>query len=129
RLADRSSKGVIVFGAAAASAVVLAVVLTVWLAHDANIAWVLTLAFFLVSLIHVGVRVGRKTYVVDMAEGDQRTRYVAVANTAMGVILLVTGAVSSFLATFGELPALVFLAALGVLGAILGARMPDVSKK
>ncbi|MDO5495078.1 MAG: MFS transporter [bacterium] len=129
RLADRSSKTVMSVGAGLASVVVLAVVLVVWLADDATIRPVLILAFFLVSLVHVGIRVGRKTYVVDMAEGDQRTQYVAVSNTAMGVILLVTGAVSSGLATFGELPALVFLGVLGVAGAVLGARLPEVSKR
>ena len=128
RLADRSSRNLMVVGAAAASAVVAAVVVTVLLAGDRQIGWVFTVAFFLVSLVHVGVRVARKTYVVDMAEGDQRTRYVAVANTAMGVILLVTGAISAFIAGFGEVPALIFLGGLGLVGALLGARLPDVSK-
>lgn len=129
RLADRSSRNLMVAGAAAASAVVAAVVAVVLLAGDREIGWVFTVGFFLVSLVHVGVRVARKTYVVDMAEGDTRTRYVAVANTAMGVILLVTGAISAFIASFGEVPALVFLAVLGLAGAVLGARLPDVSQK
>ncbi|WP_199849553.1 MFS transporter [Blastococcus sp. Marseille-P5729] len=142
RLADRSSRRLMMVGAAAASLLVIAVVVVVLLTGDPRssrsaagptgeprIGWVFTLAFFLVSLVHVAVRVARKTYVVDMAEGDQRTRYVAVANTAMGIILLVTGGISAVLAGFGEIPALVFLAALGLLGAMLAARMPDVSKR
>lgn len=139
RLADRSSRNLMVVGAAAASVIVLAVVLVVLLVGDGrtgegqgrgpSIGWVFTVAFFLISLVHVAVRVARKTYVVDMAEGDQRTRYVAVANTAMGIILLATGAISAAIAGFGEIPALLFLAVLGLVGAWLAARMPDVSKR
>jgi hypothetical protein len=102
-------------------------VLVVALADGAAAGWLLTVAYFVISLIHVGVRVARKTYVVDMAEGDQRTRYVAVANTAMGVILLATGAVSAAIATFGEVAALLFLAVLGLVGASVGRTLPEVS--
>lgn len=129
RLADRSSRWVLTAGAAAASLVVLAVVTLVSLLETETVGWVLTVAYFLISLIHVGVRVARKAYVVDMAEGDQRTRYVAVANTSMGVMLLVTGAVSAAIATFGELAALTFLALLGLLGAALGRTLPEVSRR
>ena len=47
--------------------------------------------YFLLSVAHQGARVGRKTYVVDIAEGNQRTDYVAVSNTAIGFVLLFTG--------------------------------------
>ncbi|MBB1027037.1 MFS transporter, partial [Dietzia sp. DQ11-38-2] len=83
--------------------------------------------YFLLTLLHSGVRVGRKTYVVDVAEGDMRTTYVAVSNSAMGVILLVTGGITSALALAGIEWALVFLAVLGVIGAVSGLRMPEVS--
>lgn len=128
RLADRSSRSVLVVGAAAASVVILVVVLIVSVVETGTAGWVLTVGYFVISLIHVGVRVARKVYVVDMAEGDQRTRYVAVANSSMGVILLVTGAVTAGIATFGEVAALVFLAVLGLLGALLGRTLPEVSK-
>ncbi|MGM0386282.1 MAG: MFS transporter, partial [Actinomycetota bacterium] len=128
KLADRSSRSVMVAGALAASTVILVVVLVVSLVETGTAGWVLTVAYFIISLIHVGVRVSRKAYVVDMAEGDQRTRHVAVANTAMGVILLVTGAVSAGIAMFGEVAALIFLAVLGLVGAAVGRTLPEVSK-
>ena len=80
------------------------------------------------TLLHTGVRVGRKTYVVDMAEGDQRTTYVAVSNSAMGLVLLVVGAVSSAIAGWSIIGTLLFLAALGVLGVISSRRLPDVEQ-
>lgn len=63
-----------------------------------------------------------------MAEGDQRTTYVAVSNSAMGLILLLVGAISSALATVGLDWALLFLAALGLFGVVASMRLPDVSR-
>ena len=86
-------------------------------------------AYFLITLMHTGVRVGRKTYVVDMAEGDKRTTYVAVSNSAMGLILLIVGGVSSALATVHVFYALGFLAIMGLVGVFAGTALPDVSRK
>lgn len=127
RLADRSSRLVMVAGAVAASAAVLVVVGVVLTGPEGIVLPALVAGYLVISLVHVGVRVARKTYVIDMAEGDLRTRYVATANTAMGVILLVTGAISAGLAMLGEVPALVFLAGLGLVGAAVSWRLPEVS--
>ena len=85
------------------------------------------MAYFLITLTHTGVRVARKTYVVDMAEGDRRTTYVAVANSAMGVILLATGAISGGLAMLGTMWALGFFAVLGLIGVGMARALPEVS--
>ncbi|WP_151525995.1 MFS transporter [Serinicoccus kebangsaanensis] len=130
RWADRSSRRVMSVGSLVASAVVLAVVVAVAALPEGSpaLTWSLVTAYLLISVVHVGVRVARKTYVVDVAEGDERTRYVAVSNTAMGVLLLLTGAVSAALATLGAVAALLFLAALGLLGAVVSRRLPEVSR-
>ena len=46
----------------------------------------------------------------------------------MGVLLLVTGAVSGALAQLGTDVALAFLVALGGLGVLVGQALPEVSK-
>ena len=89
----------------------------------------LPLAFFLISVAHAAIRVARSTYIVDMAEGDLRTRYVSVANTLMGIILLLVGALTSVLAMLGTLWALGALAALGLIGAFMAGRLPEVSRR
>ena len=131
RLADRSSRLLMAWAAAAASVVALAVVAAVSLPGFDGGSTLGTAVFvggyFLLTLLHSGVRVGRKTYVVDVAEGDLRTTYVAVSNSAMGIILLVVGGISSLIALAGVPWALVFLAALGLVGAASGLRMPEVS--
>ena len=132
RMADRSSRLLMARAASAASVVAIALVVVVALpgfnGGSAIGAAVFVGAYFLLTLLHSGVRVGRKTYVVDVAEGDTRTAYVAVGNTMMGVILLVVGAISSALALLGVQWALVFLAVLGLIGAASSLRMPEVSK-
>ena len=127
-LSDASSKNTLT-GAAVFATVVLALTIVVAQVWHGALGWWLPLAFFLISVAHATIRVARSTYVVDMAEGDLRTRYVSVANTLMGVILLVVGALTSVLAMLGTLWALGALAALGFVGAIMAGRLPEVSRR
>ncbi len=124
--ADRSSRRLMAAGAGVASAVVLGVVVLL-VADPTPPGWTLVAAFFVLTLVHVGVRVGRKTYVVDAAAGDRRTEYVAVANTAMGVLLLAVGLLATGVAAFGTVAALAFLGVLGLAGVVATQRLPEVS--
>ena len=133
RMADRSSRLLMARAASAASLVAIALVVVVLAVpgFDGGSAAgtaVFVGSYFLLTLLHSGVRVGRKTYVVDVAEGDTRTAYVAVGNTSMGIILLLVGGISSALALLGVQWALVFLAVLGLIGAASALTMPDVSR-
>lgn len=131
-LADRSSKQVMSIGAGLASAIVIITVIIAAIPDLLADGWITNLVFiavyFALTLMHTGVRVGRKTYIVDMAEGNQRTTYVAVSNTALGLVLLLVGGISSALATIHIFWALLFLAASGLAGVIFGTRLPDVSR-
>jgi hypothetical protein len=85
------------------------------------------LIFFGLGIVHSGVRLGRKTYLVDMAEGNQRTDYVAVSNTVIGILLLAAGAITGALSLLSIPLALIVFAACALAGAVLGSRLPDVS--
>ncbi|WP_067436152.1 MFS transporter [Nocardioides jensenii] len=127
RLADRSSRLLMVGCALGASAITIAFLLLLLAPTVRESAWLYPVTYLLLAVVHLGTRLARKTYVVDMAEGDRRTEYVAVANTAMGVLLLVTGGATAVLSIWGNGPALVLLAVLGVCGAALGRSLPEVS--
>lgn len=131
-LADRSSRRLMSLGAGVASAIIVVTVAVVALPGATGEGWSGALlfvgAYFALTLMHTGVRVGRKTYIVDMAEGDRRTAYVAVSNSAMGLVLLIVGGISSLLAILHVVWALLFLAAMGLVGVFAGARLPDVSR-
>ena len=47
--------------------------------------------FFVLSIAHAGVRTGRKTYSLDVKEGQERTELVGFSNTSIGLILLAFG--------------------------------------
>jgi hypothetical protein len=53
--------------------------------------------FFILNLGYSGIRTGRKTYMLDIAQGSQRTLYVAAANSMVGYILLILGGLYALL--------------------------------
>lgn len=83
--------------------------------------------YFALALAHTAARVGRKTYVVDLGEGNERTDYVAISNTVMALLLLVVGGLTGLLSTLGPRVALVALALIGALGVPAARSLPEVS--
>lgn len=126
---DRSSKSTMAWAAGTASTVLVLLVLSARITPESVNAWVMPLGFFIVNLAHTAVRVSRKTYLVDMAEGDRRTLITGVANTVMGVVLLLVGGLSSLISLFGTQAALLFLAVIGYAGVVGAATLDDVSKQ
>ncbi|WJY97177.1 MFS transporter [Corynebacterium fournieri] len=127
RLSDRSSKSTMAWAAGIASTVIVLLVLSARLTPAGVNAWVMPLGFFLVNLAHTAVRVSRKTYLVDMADGDKRTMITGASNTVMGVVLLVVGAISSAVSVLGPQAALLFLAVVGYAGVIGARNLKEVS--
>ena len=128
RLSDISSRRVMSIGAAVASALLVLIVASAQFLPQQISFYLLPIGFFAINLVHTGIRIARKTYVVDMAEGDQRTLYVASANTLMGVVLLLVGGISAVIAVFGNQAALLFLAAVGFIGTWRAGKLPEVSR-
>lgn len=125
-MADRSSRNVLVVAATAAS--ILGVVMFVLDVSGvlASVPWAATIAFFLLAVAHSGVRIGRKTYVLDLAGGKKRTDYVAVGNTVIGGVLLVSSAVGALAGVIGPSGVLLVLAVMGFAGVALSVRLPQV---
>ncbi|MFH0412403.1 MFS transporter [Corynebacterium sp. L4756] len=128
KLSDISSCKVMTYSAGLASTLLILIVLAAATLPAAINFYLLPLGFFAVQLVHTGIRVARKTYVADMAEGDKRTHYVAAGNTLMGIILLLVGGISTIIASAGNAWALIFLAGVGFLGVWRAGRLEEVSK-
>ena len=125
RLADRSSRKVLLVsalaGAAALAATAVASVLG-WL----EAIWVLPALLLGLMIAYQGVRLGRSTHLVDMATEDTRAAYTALSNTIIGVVLLggsVFGVIAQF---FGNAVVLGSMAALCLAGAWFSARLEEV---
>ncbi len=124
RLSDINSRTVMQITAAATSLICIAAALVSEF-QSASVYLLLGL-YFLLSVIHEGVRVGRKTYVLDMAGGRKRTDYVSVGNTLIGVLLLVIGLLSAAIASLSLTWVLGAFAAMSAVGFVLGFRMKEV---
>lgn len=125
RLADRSSRWVILITALLVTLLCLCACLIDIFDQADKTGLVMTL-FFLLSVTHQGVRLGRKTYLVNMADDNKRTTYVAVSNTVIGFLLLALGLFSAGLA-YISLSAVFAVFAVCSAGALyIGWRMAEV---
>ncbi|MEX6502643.1 Glu/Leu/Phe/Val dehydrogenase dimerization domain-containing protein [Pseudomonas zhanjiangensis] len=129
RFADLSSRKVLIVAALLTTTLGVAVFLLdslqpQWLA----IGWLLPALYFCLSVAHQGVRIGRKTYVVDLAQGNRRTDYVAVSNSLIGVILLVMGFAGALGAVLTISQIILLLSLLGALGSVMAATLPEVEQ-
>ena len=88
--------------------------------------WIYPLALFILGIAHSGVRLGRKTYIVDMAGGNKRTDYVAVSNTVIGLILLLTGFVGALAEVVSTTGVILILSLFGIAGVVLAHKLPEV---
>jgi hypothetical protein len=127
RFADRSSRLVM----ATASAVAAGMGGVIFLAAKIQPGlleslWFLPGAYFILSVAHEGVRVGRKTYVVNLGTGNQRTDYVAISNTVIGVLLLVVGSVGLLTPLVGNDGVIGVLALMGAVGTVMSWTLKEV---
>ncbi|AJY50157.1 MFS transporter [Halomonas sp. KO116] len=126
--ADQSSRSVMRDAAVGTAICCLLAASVVWLPNGwAQSIWPYAVVYALLVVIHHGVRLGRKTYLIDMASQDNRALYVALSNTLTGVLMLLVGGIIGALAQwFGSAILLLILAATAV-GAVLSAhQLPEV---
>jgi len=128
RMGDRSSRRVMVIGAAAAGSLGLAT----WMLETAGLplmdsAWTYAGLFLLIAVFHSGVRLGRKVYLVDMATQESRSAYVAISNTVIGAAMLAGGAVGVLADLLQSAAVIALLGVVSLFAAFYIARLPDVS--
>jgi hypothetical protein len=128
-LGDRSSRQVMALAAAGAG------LLGVFTYTAVTLGWTwatgelgLAAIFLVLNVMHGGVRLGRKVYLVDMATGENRAAYVAVSNTVIGVLMLVGGLVGLIGDWLGAPATVLLLGLLSLLAAVFIRRLPEVSE-
>jgi MFS family permease len=127
RFADRSSRSVMLTAAFLTAGIgLLTYVLVLTAPGIVASIWFLPLAYFVLSVAHSGVRVGRKTYLVNLGSGNRRTDYVAISNSVIGLLLLVAGSVGALAPRIGNGGVIAVLAGMGLAGAFYGFRLPEV---
>ncbi|MEQ9465705.1 MAG: MFS transporter [Haliea sp.] len=128
RWSDTGAHRVMAAAAAISVAVMTAALgLHWWLPGALGVVPVAALLLFVAAVAHQGARVGRKTYLVDMATGANRAQYTAVSNTVIGLFLFSGAGLGLIDAAYGTASVLVFLALVGVLAVWRSLSLPSVS--
>jgi hypothetical protein len=79
-------------------------------------------------IAYQGVRLGRATHIVDMADEDTRAAYTALSNTIIGVLLVGGGIFGALAARFGEGVVLVCFALMCVAAAVAARGLEEVQQ-
>lgn len=127
-LGDRSSRTVMAWaslGAGGLGVLTFAAVALDWAWATGELG--LACIFLLLSVMHGGVRLGRKVYLVDMADTRTRAAYIAVSNTVIGVLMLAGGLVGLIGDWLGAAATVLLLGILSLLAAFYVRHLPEVS--
>jgi len=127
-LGDKSSRRVMVNAATGAGLLGVSTFAAVafdwtWATSELGLAAI----FLVLNVMHGGVRLGRKVYLVDMASGKSRAAYVAVSNTVVGVLMLVGGLVGLLADWLGAAGTVLLLGLLSLLAAAYVRGLSEVS--
>lgn len=98
RLADYSSRTLMAISSGINALVGIVVLLLLQLNVNVSALVLFVVSYFLASVCLAGVRLGRKTLLVDMGNQKTRSAYVAVSNTTIGILILLIGALVSVVA-------------------------------
>ena len=128
-MGDQSSKRVMMIAATGAG--VLGIF--TYMAIINNFSWAiseigLAVIFLILNIMHGGVRLGRKVYLVDMATAENRAAYVAVSNTIVGVLMLFGGLIGFIGDWLGAPATLLFLGVIALIAAFYIRFLPEVSE-
>jgi MFS family permease len=129
RLSDRSSRRVLILAAGvAALALAGTAVLALVVPASVRAPFVLPALLFVLMIAYQGVRVGRSTHIVDMATESTRAVYTALANTVIGVLLLLAGTFGLLAQAVGPVVVLAVFAAMCLLAALQAVGLREVQR-
>jgi hypothetical protein len=126
---DRSSRTVMAVAAAGAGLLGLFTYSAVtlewgWATGELGMAGV----FLVFNVMHGGVRLGRKVYLVDLASSENRAAYTAVSNTVIGALMLAGGALGLLGSWLGAAGIVLVLAVFSLGAAVYAPKLPEVSE-
>lgn len=129
KLSDVSSKNAMIIGATISTVLgFLVFLLDTFYDNIFSIIWVMPVIYFVLTVGYQGIRIGRKTYLVDLAGGNKRTDYVAVSNTVIGVVLLFAGFIGVLHSFIGLNGIILVLSLVGAFGIFLARKLPEIEE-
>ncbi|EAQ25359.1 hypothetical protein [Roseovarius sp. 217] len=126
RMSDHNSPKVLALAGALSALAMVAAIAAVGLGVAQTPGVMPTILFGLMLAYH-GIRQARSVYLVDISEEDRRGPNAALANTAIGVLLLVAGGVGGALSIAGPVLALAGFAGMAGMGGLLALTLREVA--
>lgn len=128
KFADNSSRGVMVVAGVIAVAGGVFALCFGMLPEPMRNAYMYGIVFLLVGLAHGGIRLGRKTWIIDAAAKDDRPTWVALSNTIVGVVTLAAVGLGVIADIFTVEALLIVLIAIAGLGSASAWWMPEAKE-
>lgn len=129
RLSDVSSRRVLCYAGLLGAVPLVVAALTGMLYPELlALPLLLPVLLFIVVMAYQGVRLGRATHVVDMADQATRAAYTALSNTIIGVLLLAASAFGVIAEVFGEAFLLAVLALMCLAAAAAALTLEEVQQ-
>ena len=116
RLSDRASESVMALSGLIAAAAGIGMVALPLLAPGHVSSFTLAGFFVMLGIAEAGIRLGRKTYLVDGAPQDERALYAAFSNTVIGILAFAGfafGVIADAVAPAAAIAAMILLALAG----------------
>ena len=124
---DHSSRKVMMFSSLLSAFTGVALFSTVKLFPQTSFTTLLiVILYFVLSVAHQDVRIGRKTYLVNLGEGNKRTSYVSVSNTIIGFILLAMSSISLLTYSISLASLVLVFSIITLAGVYMVIRLPEV---
>lgn len=128
RLSDRSSRKVLI-ATGMIAAIILGGTSLILSLEMTGIPFLLPLCLFVLMLAYEGVRLGRSTHLVDMADADTRAAYTALSNTIIGLVLIAGSGFGLIAQFFGPVTTLSLMAVMSLTAAALALRLNEVQAR
>lgn len=133
RMADVSSRRVLILGGLMASAALAMATVYGLLQPDrasgfALPLFVLPALVFVLAIADQGIKLGRTTHVVDMADPSRRAAYTALSNTMTGIATLAAGIFGVVVELAGETGLLALFTAMALMAVWLARGLDEVQR-
>ncbi len=128
KYADHSSRNVMRDSGLVVAVICFAITLFGYLPETISCTvWPYAFAYGFVVIGETGIGIGRKTYIVNMGDGESRALYIALSNTITGILVLILGSILAALSSWTSLDVVLITLAFGcIIGACSAQKLENI---
>lgn len=128
KYADHSSRNVMRDSGLVVAVICFAITLFGYLPENiSSTVWPYAFAYGFVVIGETGIGIGRKTYIINMGDGESRALYIALSNTITGILVLILGSILAALSSWTSLDMVLITLAVGcIIGAWSAQKLENI---